>query len=98
LDGLMARQAKTLKTRSGSSITPQIEDDLAAEAERGYDLADAKRHRIGRTPASRDHRSSTDLDSEPWDDEDLSDDDRRVVQAAKQEDGVPWQEAAREIC
>jgi hypothetical protein len=93
----MAKQAKTLKTRLGFSITPQIADDLAAEAERGYDLAGAKRYRIGETPASRDRRSATDLVSAPWGDEDLSDDNRRAVQAAKQEDGVPWQ-AAREIC
>jgi hypothetical protein len=71
----MAKQVKTLKARSGSSITPQIADDLAAEAERGYDLGDAKRHRIEETPASRDRLSATDLDSAPWDDEDLSDDD-----------------------
>lgn len=92
----MARQSKALKTRSGSLITPQIADDLAAEAERGYDLADAKRHRVGETLASHDRRS-TDLDSAPWDDEDLSDEDRRAVQAAKQEDGVPWHEGAQEI-
>lgn len=93
----MARQSKALKTRSGALITPQIADDLAAEAERGYDLADAKRHRVRETPASDDRRSATDLDSAPWDDEDLSDDDRRAVQAAKQEDGLPWHEGAREI-
>jgi hypothetical protein len=84
----MARQAKTLKTRSGSPITtPQIADDLAAEAERGYDLASAKRHRIGHAEptVSRDRRTATGLDSAPWDGEDLSDDDRRAVQAAKQE-------------
>jgi hypothetical protein len=78
----MARRAKTLKTRSDSSITPQIADDLASEAERGYDLADAKRRRIGDTPASRDRRSATDLASAPWDDEDLSDADRRAIQEA----------------
>lgn len=74
----MAKQGKTLKTRSGSLITPQVADDLAAEAERGYDLTDAKRHRIGHAEptASRDRRSPTDLDSASWDDEDLSDDDR----------------------
>lgn len=93
----MARQSKALKTRSGSLITPQIADDLAEEAERGYDLADAKRHRVGETRASHDRRSAADLDSAPWDDEDLSDDDRRAVQAAKQELGVPWREAAREV-
>jgi hypothetical protein len=95
----MARQAKTLKTRSGCSITPQIADDLAAEAERGYDLASAKRHRTraAEPTESRDRRIATGLDSAPWDGEDLSDDDRHAVQAAKQEAGVPWQEAMREI-
>jgi hypothetical protein len=83
----------------GLPITPQTADDLAAEAERGYDLAGAKRHRIGHAEptASRDRRTATGLDSALWDGEDLSDDDRRAVQAAKQEAGVPWQEAAREI-
>ena len=94
----MAKRAKmTFKARSGSSITPQVADDLATEAERGYDLTDAKRRHIGETPASRDHRSATDLDSAPWDDEDLSDDDRRAIQAAKKEDAVPWQETAPKI-
>jgi len=94
----MAKRAKTtLKTRSGSSITPQVADDRAAGAERGYDLTDAKRRRIGETPASRDYRSATDLDSAPWDDEDLSDDDRRAIHVAKRETGMPLQEPAREI-
>lgn len=95
----MARQAKTLETKSGFPITPQVADDLAAEAERGYDLVGAKRHRIehgGRGwPLTR--RDPTDLDSAPWVDEDLSDDDRGVIQAAKQKAGVPWQEVARKI-
>jgi len=83
----------------GPPITPQSADELAAEAERGYDLEGAKRHRIrhAEPTASRDRRTVTGLDSAPWDGEDLSDDDRRAVQAAKQEAGVPWQEAAREI-
>lgn len=64
----MTRQTKTLKTRSGSPITQQIADELAAEAERGYDLGGAKRHRIGRDEptASRDRRIATGLDSAPW--------------------------------
>lgn len=63
----MAKQAKTLKTRSGSPVTPQIAEDLAAEAERGYDLAGAKRHRIGpaELTASRDRRTAAGLDSAP---------------------------------
>jgi hypothetical protein len=73
----MARQARTLKARSGSPITPQSADELAAEAERGYDLEGAKRHRIrhAEPTASRDRRTVTGLDSAPWDGEDLSDDD-----------------------
>jgi hypothetical protein len=51
---------------------------LAAEAERGYDLAGAKRHRRHAEPtANRDRRTATGLNSAPWDGEDLSVDDRR---------------------
>ena len=42
-----SRQAK-LRTRSGAEIAPTTADALAAEAERGYDLAQAERHRVGR--------------------------------------------------
>jgi len=33
---------------SGVKITDQIADDLAAEAEEGYDLSKAKRRKVGR--------------------------------------------------
>ena len=36
------------RTKSGTEITPEIADALAAEAERGYDLSKAKRLRVGR--------------------------------------------------
>ena len=39
---------KNPKTQSGTEITPEIADALAAEAERGYDLSKAKRRRVGR--------------------------------------------------
>jgi len=39
---------KPLKTRSGVGITPEVADALALEAERGYDLANARRRPIGR--------------------------------------------------
>jgi len=80
------------RTKSGSAITPQIADELTAEAERGYDLAGAKRHRTRRTEptAGRDCRVATRLDSAPWDDEELTEDDLRAVQAAKHEADVPW--------
>lgn len=38
----------TLKTRSGTSLTKKVVDELADEAERGYDLEKAKRVRMGR--------------------------------------------------
>ncbi|HEX6753256.1 MAG TPA: hypothetical protein VF093_06685 [Solirubrobacterales bacterium] len=71
-------------------ITPQIADDLAAEAERGYDLGGAKRRRIGHAEpkASHERRTAAGLDLASCDDEDLSDDDRRAIQAAKQEAAV----------
>lgn len=36
------------KTKSGTEITPEVADVLAAEAERGYDLSKAKPRRVGR--------------------------------------------------
>jgi len=42
-------RAKTkIKTRSGTEVDSATIDELAAEAERGYDLSKAKRRRVGR--------------------------------------------------
>lgn len=38
----------TQKSKAGTVITPELADALADEAERGYDLAKAKRRRVGR--------------------------------------------------
>jgi len=35
-------------TKAGLEVTPEVADELAAEAERGYDLTKAKRQRVGR--------------------------------------------------
>lgn len=35
-------------TKSGVEITPEIEEALAEEAERGYDLSEARREFVGR--------------------------------------------------
>jgi hypothetical protein len=37
------KDRRQLKTRSGRVLTPDVIDELAAEAERGYDLSKAKR-------------------------------------------------------
>lgn len=42
------RNKKNPRTKAGEEITPEIADALAAEAERGYDLAKAKRRSVGR--------------------------------------------------
>lgn len=34
--------------KSGVELTPELEEELAAEAERGYDLSKAKRHYLAR--------------------------------------------------
>jgi hypothetical protein len=39
---------KNPRARSGTEITPEIADALAAEAERGYDLSKAERRPVGR--------------------------------------------------
>jgi hypothetical protein len=38
----------TLRTRSGGKLTKKVIEALAEEAERGYDLTEAKRVRMGR--------------------------------------------------
>jgi predicted HicB family RNase H-like nuclease len=38
----------TLRTRGGTKLTRKVIDALADEAERGYDLSEAKRERVGR--------------------------------------------------
>lgn len=42
------KATKHPKTKSGEEITPEVADALATDAERGYDLAKAKRQRVGR--------------------------------------------------
>jgi hypothetical protein len=42
------KKEKVFRTRSGAVITPEIADELAAEAERGYDLSKAVVQPVGR--------------------------------------------------
>jgi hypothetical protein len=42
------KKEKVFRTRSGAVITPEIADELAAEAERGYDLSNAVVQPVGR--------------------------------------------------
>lgn len=42
-----------LRTRSGAEIAPAVADALAVEAERGYDLSEARRRRVGRPSLGR---------------------------------------------
>jgi hypothetical protein len=46
------RARKSPETRSGDEITPEVADALALEAERGYDLSNATRRRVGRPSLS----------------------------------------------
>ena len=41
-------KAESFHTRSGVEITPELEERLADEAERGYDLSEARRQYVGR--------------------------------------------------
>jgi len=43
--------------RSGVEFTPELEEELAAEAERGYDLSKARRHYLDRPLVSKDDKS-----------------------------------------
>ena len=36
------------RTRAGTEVTSEVTDALAEEAERGYDLTEARRRRVGR--------------------------------------------------
>ena len=40
----------TLRTRSGTKLTKEVIDALTDEAERGYDLTEARHVRMGRPP------------------------------------------------
>ncbi|HEY0317980.1 MAG TPA: hypothetical protein VGC49_06765 [Solirubrobacterales bacterium] len=42
------KKEKVWRARSGAVITPEIADELAAEAERGYDLSKAGLRPVGR--------------------------------------------------
>lgn len=44
--------------KSGTEFTPELEEELAAEAERGYDLSKARRHYLDRPVLSPNKRSS----------------------------------------
>lgn len=38
------REQERTFLKSGEELTPELEEELAAEAERGYDLSKARRH------------------------------------------------------
>jgi predicted HicB family RNase H-like nuclease len=44
----MAKVIKPVRAKSGAEMDPATVDALASEAERGYDLAGARRRRVGR--------------------------------------------------
>ncbi|MEX2106942.1 MAG: hypothetical protein WD810_08600 [Solirubrobacterales bacterium] len=46
------KKRKVLRTQSGAELTPEIIDALAAEAEGGYDLSEARRRPVGRPSLS----------------------------------------------
>jgi hypothetical protein len=48
--GLGKRKKRYPRAASGQEITPEVEEALAAEAERGYDLSKARREFVGRPP------------------------------------------------
>lgn len=54
----MAKVKSEHKSNSGTRITRQVAEDLAGEAERGYDLSIAKRRRVGRPSLSGEALSS----------------------------------------
>lgn len=57
--------ARVKRTKSGSPLTPAIEEDLANEADAGHDLRAAARKRIGRPSLDRGVSPRLDLRVEP---------------------------------
>jgi len=76
------------RTKSGTEITPEIADALAAEAERGYDLSKARR-RVGR-PSLAGEGTSPRLSFR------ISPDIYRAVQERAAEEGRSVSDLARE--
>jgi hypothetical protein len=86
---------RTMRTKAGEVLTADLADALAAEAEQGYELTKARRHRIKEPEASP--QGSTVADAAPYDDEELTDDDLRAVRAARSAPAVPWSDAEAEL-
>jgi predicted DNA binding CopG/RHH family protein len=55
------KKPQRIVLKSGAELTPEVEEELAAEAERGYDLANARRRFLGR-PLLADGPSTPHLD------------------------------------
>jgi hypothetical protein len=81
------------RTKAGEEVTAELTEALASEAERGYDLAKAKRHRVEESAARPQDPIATKLDAAPYDDEELTDEDLRAVKEAQIEPGISWSEA-----
>jgi predicted HicB family RNase H-like nuclease len=47
------RRSRTLRLISGETVTSELVEQLAAEAEAGYDLTRAKKRRVGRPSLGR---------------------------------------------
>jgi len=48
MDSVKEREKEKIFLRSGVELTPELEDELAAEAERGYDLSKVTWHFLDR--------------------------------------------------
>lgn len=81
------------RTKAREEITAEFTEALASEAEQGYDLAKAKRHRVKESAARFQDPITTKLDVAPYADEELTDEDLRAVEEARGEAGISWADA-----
>jgi hypothetical protein len=86
-----------MRTKAGEVLTVDLADALAAEAEKGYDLTKAKRHRIKEPEANPHDPTVAEPDAAPYDDEELTDEDLRAVEAARSEPAISWSDAEAEL-
>lgn len=81
------------RTKAGEEVTAELTEALASEAERGYDLAKAKPHRVKESAVRAQDSVAAKLDAAPYDDEELTNEDLRAVEEARIEPGISWSDA-----
>jgi len=84
-----------MRTKVGEVLTADLADALAAEAERGYDLARAKRLRIKKAATNDKELVVAKLDAALYDEP--TDEELRIVEEARSESAIPWSDVEAEL-